>query len=191
VDRRSYLKTILVLGASSVASLSVFKWVAINKAVTKQEFIDKRDIIAELAELIIPATDTPGAKAAGVHDYIINVLVNCNPVKQQRKFYSGIEDVEKYTLKNFGQSFMEANFEKRTAVLAHFANHAGYSSRILNKINNKLLGEPFYSKLRYLTVEGYCQSQIGATQGLAYDYIPVTYEACIPILKNQKSWATK
>lgn len=191
MDRRSYLKTVLVLGVTSVASLSVFKWVAINKAVDKKQLLGKRDILAELVELIIPATDTPGAKSAGVHDYIIEVMVNCNPAKQQRKFFSGLEDLEKYTLDHYQEDFLHTSIENRTAVLEHFANHSGYSSKILNKINNKLLGEPFYSKLRSLTVEGYCQSRLGATQGLAYDYVPGSYEACIPIHKNQKSWATK
>lgn len=180
-----------MLGATSVASLSIFKWIGINKMVDESQFLQKRNIIAELAELIIPATDTPGAKAAGVHDYIINVLVNCNSVKQQRIFFSGIEDLEDYTIKKYNQSFLHAAFIDKYAVLEHFANHAGYSFRILNKINNKLLGEPFYTKLRNLTVEGYCQSQLGATQGLAYDHIPGKYEACIPIKHNQKSWATK
>ncbi|MGY0037942.1 gluconate 2-dehydrogenase subunit 3 family protein [Pedobacter sp. NJ-S-72] len=55
----------------------------------------------------------------------------------------------------------------------------------------KFLGIPFFIILKQLTVEGYCTSQTGATKGLAYDYIPRTFASCIPLTKNQRSWATK
>lgn len=191
MNRRTYLKNIFILGALGTASFSVFKWVKLNRPVNPEELIKKREIIAELAEIIIPATDTPGAKAAGVHDYIINVMINCKDAKNQEKFLHGIEDLEDYALNKYNKSFLKCSQTEKVQILQYSADNGEYKNRILNKINNKLLGQPFFPTLKGLTVQGYCTSQLGATQGLAYDYIPGTYNACIPILKNQKSWATK
>ena len=86
---------------------------------------------------------------------------------------------------------MKCNAVERNIVLKHFEEKGIYSLQILNKINNKFLGQTFFSKLKSLTVEGYCLSELGATKGLAYDYVPQTFEACIQLKNNQKSWATK
>ncbi|WP_052495982.1 gluconate 2-dehydrogenase subunit 3 family protein [Pedobacter lusitanus] len=192
MDRRSYLKSVAGLAVAGTASFSVFKWFSIHRKVVPAEFSSKHELLAELAEMIIPQTDTPGAKAANVHEYIIAVMVDCTSVKEQNKFIDGIAELEEYAAREYGKEFLKCNPAERKAVLKQMAkNSSGYSYKILNKINNKIFGKPFFLKLRELTVEGYCQSRLGATQGLAYDYIPGTFEACIPIRPNQRSWATK
>lgn len=179
------------MAALGLSSLSVFKWMDLNKPVNPTLLWKKKDIISELAEMIIPETDTPGAKSAAVPDYIIKVLINCMDVRKQNKFFSGINDLEAYSIDNYGKNFLDCSVTERQEVFEYFVDHAGFSYRILNRINNKFFGEPFLLTLRDLTIEGYCMSQKGATQGLAYDYIPVNYNACIPLQPNQKSWATK
>ncbi|RAJ22849.1 gluconate 2-dehydrogenase subunit 3 family protein [Pedobacter cryoconitis] len=192
MDRRLYIKSVFGLAVAGAASFSILKWVSMNRAVVPADLVHKRELLAELAELIIPQTDTPGARAAMVHDYMIMVILNCTPVKEQNKFIDGIAELEDYTAERYGKDFLQCSLAEKKIVLKHMArNSSGYSYKILNKINNKLFGKPFFLKLRELTVEGYCQSRLGATQGLAYDYIPHTFEACIPLRKNQKSWATK
>lgn len=191
MDRRTYLKSTLLIGSLGAVSFSVFKWFAINKPVDVDFFKGREDLIAELAEIIIPETDTPGAKSAQVQHYIIGVLMNCMDVKIQNKFCEGIKELEAYSIDKFGNDFMNCNQDQKNSVFEHFSHHDGYSVKILNKINNKIFGEGFYQTLRKLTVEGYCMSKLGATQGLAYDYIPGEFNACIPLKNNQKSWATK
>lgn len=191
MNRRGYLKTVVSVGVIGASSFSVFKWFNHVKNVDSGKILGKRELIAEIAELIIPETDTPGAKTAGVDRYIIDVLINCNSVKQQNKFYSGLEELEAYALNTYRKEFMHCSSDQKQVVLQYIADHAEYSNRILNKINNKFFGQSFFVKMKSLTVEGYCSSRLGATQGLAYDYIPATFEACTPLEKNQKSWATK
>lgn len=191
MNRRSYLKGILVFGTVAVTSFSVFEWFSLNKTVNPEDFFKKRAVLAELTELIIPETDTPGAKQAGVNEYIINVMVNCYPFRLQHKFLDGINDFERYTESTFNKKFLDCSFAEKNRALAYFERKSGFSNRIVSKINNKIFGEPFFSKLKNLTVEGYCLSQPGATRGLAYDYIPGSYQACIPLSVHQKSWATK
>jgi len=191
MNRRSYIKNSLLLTLAGISGVGLYKYYDINEFPGLTHLLGKREILAEIVETIIPATDTPGAKEALVHDYIINVISNCYPARQQNKFYNGIESVENYALDIYNLSFIKCDKQQRNAVLKHFADHDGYSIQILNKINNKIFGKPFYSALRSITVEGYCLSRIGATQGLAYDYIPGTYQSCTALTPNQKSWATK
>lgn len=191
MNRRSYIKTTLFAGALGLSSFAAFKWFDINRPYIPGDFAKKSALLAALAEVIIPETDTPGARTAQVHQYIIGVLSNCMPARQQHKFYAGLESVEQYAFDRFGKSFVACDQQQQQAVVAHAAGDTGYSNRILNKINTKLFGKPFFVNLKDLTVEGYCFSQAGATRGLDYDYIPGRYEACIPLNPNQKSWATK
>jgi hypothetical protein len=39
-------------------------------------------------------------------------------------------------------------------------------------------------------VLGYCTSEVGATQALAYAHVPGDYRGCVPLRPRQKGWAT-
>lgn len=191
MNRRTSVKGILGISFLSVSSFSIYKWINLNRQINLSSLISYRSLISELADTIIPKTDTPGAKEAGVENYIINVLLDCANKREQNKFLNGLLDVEEYSDNIFGKSFIKCSSEEKIAILTHFEKKDKFSISILNKINNKFLGKPFFSQLKSLTIEGYCTSEIGATQALAYDFIPGAYKACISLNIHQKSWATK
>lgn len=190
MNRRSYIKSVLALGTVGFTSFSIFKWFGLNKSLSRI-LSEKQSLIAEIAETIIPETDTPGAKAAAVDQYIVKIITNCMTPLQQHKFISGLTELHDYALSQYDTAFTKCSVNEKRIVLQHFADYSGYSNKLINKIHNKILGEPFYIKFRSLAIEGYCYSKLGATEGLAYDYIPGKFVACVPIQKNQKSWATK
>lgn len=152
---------------------------------------NKRAVIAELADIIIPASETPGAKEAGVENYIIKVLLSCHNAQEQRQFYSGLLEVEKYTINAFKKDFLSCSSTEKNLVLTHFSQTKRFSSKLLSKIEIKLVGRSFYTIIKKLTVDGYCQSNLGATLGLAYDYIPEKFQPCTTLEPDQRSWATK
>jgi hypothetical protein len=191
MNRRSTIKGILTVSLLGISSFSGYKWLDLHRDVEPRSILQFKGLIAELAETIIPSTDTPGAKATGVENYIINVLVDCTDKVGQNMFLNGLYDVENYAVRNFNKSFLRCNLDERNRILMHFEGKDTFKLVILKKINHKLLGEPFFTKLKRLTVEGFCYSEVGATQGLAYDYIPGSYEPCMALKPNQKSWATK
>jgi len=191
VNRRNAIKNVLALSALSVAGFSGYKYYSRFKKANIKEIYNYKNLIAELAETIIPQTDTPGAKQANVQDFIINIITNCSSVPEQNTFLDGLDDVQDYCQSNFQKEFVNCSSKQKIDVLQYFEEKSLYKIGILNKINQKLLGQPFFVKLKALTVIGYCNSLQGATEGLAYDYIPGAYQACIPIQPNQKSWATK
>src|SRR5690606_30507294 len=74
---------------------------------------DQQQLIDEFADIIIPATDSPGAKAAGVGMFISTMIQNCYHQGAQKKFLEGLEDVEKRSQSQFGKSFLAASVEER------------------------------------------------------------------------------
>ncbi|MEQ7799529.1 gluconate 2-dehydrogenase subunit 3 family protein [Pedobacter sp. ASV1-7] len=191
MDRRTTLKGILTLSFLGVSSFSAYKWFFFHKSIDSSSIIAYKELIAELAETIIPLTDTPGAKAANVENYILNVILNCTETVEQNIFLNGLRNIERYAMDKYDKSYLKCTLDERNQILEHFEAKSVYPYQIINKINKKLFGKPFFTQLKNLTVEGYCNSHIGATQGLAYDYIPGSFESCIPLKSHQRSWATK
>lgn len=191
MNRRTSLKGLFLFASVGISSFSLYKWFSGQKIPDLSLIHEKKELIAELAELIIPRTDTPGAKDAKVEVFIINIVKFCSDTRTQNNFVNGINDLENYVQERYGKHFLNCSKIEQMATLSHFEKKSVYDYTILNKINNRFLGTPFFSELKSMTVEGYCTSMIGATQGLAYDYIPGNHVGCIPLTKNQKSWATK
>ncbi|WP_442588358.1 gluconate 2-dehydrogenase subunit 3 family protein [Pedobacter sp. AW31-3R] len=191
MNRRSSLKGIAAFIGLGISSFSIYKWQRFKQPPNLEGLLLKKALIAEIAEVIIPVTDTPGAKDAHVEDFILNMICYCTEAKSQHIFMNGLDDFEEYTQRNYSKNFLQCSTSEKIDICTYFEDQSSYPFEILNKVNNKFLGKPFFVRFKELTVEGYCTSEIGATIGLAYDYIPVNYQGCIPLAKNQKSWATK
>lgn len=148
------------------------------------------DTLTEIAEIIIPATSTPGAKKAGVIPYIINEIEMNLTSFNKRTLLLGLEDLENRCYHRYSLSFPLCSAEQKIAALRHFQDKSRFNNIFLNKIKHKLIGPSFFELIKELTVTAYCTSKIGATQGLAYDHVPVDYVACTPLVPGQRSWAT-
>ena len=68
---------------------------------------EQEAFLSELADVIIPTTSTPGAKAAGVEKFIVRVMRDCFPKEDQEKFYAGLTKLNTDSRSSFGKSFVE------------------------------------------------------------------------------------
>jgi len=191
MNRKTAIKSIVAIVTLGGASGALYKFFTPGEPIPLSDLPKKKALIAELAETIIPRTNTPGAKDAHVEDFIIKMITENTDATMQRSFLIGLNDVERYAMDEYKKQFTDCTNGEKNEIVKHFEDKASYPVNILNKVNKKLFGAPFFFHLRDLTVEGYCTSMAGATQGMAYDYVPVTFEACIPIKKNQLAWSTK
>ena len=73
----------------------------------------KKKLLTDLAETIIPATDTPGARESGAVDYMLNLLDQCTDTKTLNRFVEGLQDLEDYTLKEFHRPFSDCRDEEK------------------------------------------------------------------------------
>jgi len=126
-----------------------------------------------VADTIIPATDTPGAKAAGVGPFMAMMVTDCYDDDHQATFRSGLEQIDRACRQRHGRSFLEASSDERTALL------------------NRLDAEaPLYFLLiKQLTLLGYFTSEIGCTQALRYLEVPGAFHGDVPYRKGDRAWA--
>ena len=190
MKRRKAIAGIFALTAIGAASYAGWNLYGVTKNPQLKTLDDYTDMLADLVEIIIPSTDTPGAKSVGVQHYVVLIIKEATGKKDQNNFINGLNDFRAYCLSNYGEVYEKCAHIDKIKALDHFEKKASYRG-IIGKVKNKFFGKSFFSLLKDLTVEGYCTSEIGATQHLAYQYVPGEYNACMDINENQKTWATK
>lgn len=188
MNRRKAIGGILALTGIGIATYTGFNLFYVKSR--KGQLHDYKNLVSALVDVIIPATETPGAKQANVQDFVINYMESCSSVKEYNNFFDGLIDLQETCISTYGSNFEKCTPQQQIAVVNDFDSNYDASS-LFSKIRNKISGRPFYTILKALTVEGYCTSELGATQHLVYEPIPARYKAITTIQPNQKAWATK
>lgn len=134
---------------------------------------DQEALLAEIADVIIPTTGTPGAKSAGVEKFIVRVVRDCYQLDEQKKFFTGLENVDKDSKQTYQKAFIALDATQKKDIVTRTTKS----------------DKPFFLLMKGLTVTGYFTSEIGATQALDYLPIPGRFEGSWPMPKGQKSWA--
>jgi len=75
------------------------------------------DLVATLAEHIIPATDTPGARAAGVHRFVDAIVTDYYAADERKKFLNGLAEIDERCQKSHGKGFLESTPKQQIALL--------------------------------------------------------------------------
>jgi hypothetical protein len=104
------------------------------------------ETVATLAELIIPATDTPGARAALVDRFVDNVMANATPADKER-FLAGRAWIDSRSTALYGKPFTAAVREQQTELLAKLAAASGHAA-------DDAPGVPFFTAIKGLTISG-------------------------------------
>lgn len=191
MNRRKFISSLIILTGGVAATYYGHKYLELIDTPDLNFLDQNKNLIGDLAETIIPATDTPGAKEALVHEYIIHMIKHEKDVKTQNNFINGIKELEEYSFSQYKTSFSNINKEQKVQVLKHFQKDGENFKGNLGKVKNKFLGKSFFLILKEYTCIGYCTSMLGVTKGLAYEAIPSKYLAVINYSTGQKSWATK
>ena len=116
-------------------------------------------VISALADRIIPATDTPGAVAAGVPLYIDMVVSRSEAQKKIHR--AGLAWLDKHVHAKFGKGFAELTAEQQVEVMTPL-------SEAVDREQVKTPGERFFQSVKYLTADGYYTSRVGMTEELGY-----------------------
>ena len=139
----------------------------------------------EIGETILPATATPGAKAAGVGQFMTVMINDCYEEKDQKVFRDGMKDLNKRAEKEFDKGFMKITPQQRHSLLVNL------DAEQKNYMKNKKAEEPshYFRMMKELTLLGYFTSEIGSKQARRYVPVPGRYDACIPYKKGDKAFA--
>ena len=121
----------------------------------------QNEMVVALSELIIPATDTPGAKAALVNRFI-DAVVDDAEEAYRRSFLRGFEWMDARSRELFGDEFLKSSPEQQAALLTILS-----SGR--NVALEDQLGVEFFEAVKELTITGYYTSEVGLKQELHLD----------------------
>lgn len=145
-------------------------------------------LVSEVAEIIIPKTDTPGAKDAGVPAFIDLLVKDCYKKEDQDNFLKGLEDFDKAAKDSYGDAFLDLEPAQQVEYVTKVHNDALTASR---DEANRDKPRPFILIMKELTVVGFFTSEPGATQVLQYEAVPGAYKGCISLQEaGGKTWAT-
>ena len=163
---------------------------------------DQRSLLAEIAEVIIPKTDTPGAKETGVAEVIEILLKDCYNEDQQKHFIAGLEDLRQES-KKLGGDFTSLDDANKMAVLltmrdkAHAEREEADKVKIVDAETGKEKEDltrkdpptPFYTLVRDLTIFGYYSSEYGVTQAFDYTPVPGRFDPCLKVSPDQRAYS--
>ncbi|MDP9229641.1 MAG: gluconate 2-dehydrogenase subunit 3 family protein, partial [Bacteroidota bacterium] len=162
----------------------------------------------EVGETILPATATPGAKAANVGEFMTVMVNDCYTENDQKTFHEGMAKLNSASKKKFNASFMKLTPEQRHDLLVELDKESkDYqkkksdfdSEQNKKEAEEKAKGNTGYKKeempshyfrmMKELTMLGYFTSKIGCTEARRYVAVPGKFEGCIPYKKGDKAFA--
>jgi len=174
LSRRSALKGFVTIAGAAVTLPVLGSLAGCSSAPASLEGL--MPLVRSIADRVIPQTDTPGAIAAGVPDYVAAVFDAHFTADQQSDFASGLEAIAAFAKDEGVTSFDGAGTDQMDAALAKLAAGEGSSS-----------ASAAWSELRDMVIFGFYTSE-EATQELSYEEIPGRYDACVPFAEVGKAW---
>lgn len=139
----------------------------------------------EIAETILPATSTPGAKAAKTGAFMALMVTDSYDEKERGIFREGMKALDAACQTAHGHGFMAASSAERTATLE------GLDKEQKEYHDKKAKDDPshYFRMMKQLSLLGFFTSEVGMTQALRYREAPGRFDPCVPYTKGEKSWA--
>jgi hypothetical protein len=153
------------------------------KYMTQYQF----DIFDEIAERIMPKTDTPGAKDAGVTNFIDAMLGEFYSAEESKKYVEAIDAFEETCQSANGKSFIEMTDEERDIYLTEVENQA-YEDRKKAESAEGI----FWFTAKQATLSAFFLSEAGATEVLQHVAVPGVFQGCVPLAEagDGRTWVS-
>ena len=169
-DRRTALRALAAGAAAAwVDSLSALAAQhahspAAQAAIAAQEWTPRllnpqqNETIIALTELIIPQTETPGAKTARVNRFVDAVLQRAKPADRD-SFLRGLTWMDERSRTQFRTDFVAATPAQQTELLTTLSKGDGETAELR-------AGVQFFRAIKSMTIDGYYTTEIGLRQEL-------------------------
>jgi hypothetical protein len=149
----------------------------------------QNSIVTILSELIIPQTDTPGAKAARVNEFIDLILAEWCSDDERARFLAGLADVDGRSRALFGADFTACSEKQRKEIVGALDSDLQETRKSFPGREINVSAPPsqnFFAMMKQLTLVGYYTSQIGFEQELHWEIIPSGHAGCKPLEETAK-----
>jgi hypothetical protein len=132
----------------------------------------QNELLADIVEAFIPATDTPGAKELKVHSYIKIMVIDCQEPEVQKLFLEGLHKLDEGAKERFGKGFSALTIPQQFELLRMLESSAEASDAA------------FYTLLKGLTIQGFMTSEYVMSNHTGYQMVPGYYYGCVPVKQN-------
>lgn len=151
----------------------------------------QRRVVAAIADVIIPQTETPGAIDAGVPRYIELMVQDWLNDQERALFDGGLAALQARVQENHAATFEQLSAPQQLALLEQLEAEASDSDwyEIGNVQRTYISDAPFICQIKELTVYGFFTSKVGSTQVLRYDPMPMEFDGDTPLQPGDTSWA--
>jgi hypothetical protein len=139
----------------------------------------QNDMVTEIAELIIPETDTPGARAARVNEFIDLMLTDWFRTEDRERFLVGLARLDRRCHEAMDKRFLDCDETQRTELLKELEAEALGSRDKTGWTSLTDPEQPFFQVMKALTLFGYYTSEVGMKVELAPEESPSSYSGCI------------
>ena len=194
MNRRELLKMIAAATGTAFVSANAMAYVTLPMKTINQTAFSKDDVafFNEVGEVIIPRTDTPGAKDVNVGYMMAVMVTDCYTPAQQATFKEGIASIKALAKSTYGKDFLLLNTDERTRLLATLNDEADVFNRKA-KLANDDAEKPMphgFTLIKQLTLFTFFTSKEGANKVLRYVAIPGRYDGEMPYKKGDRAWET-
>lgn len=169
--REAIIRMAILMGATTLSPRLLADKLGTASAAAGSPAFDPA-LLDEIADTIIPTTDVPGAKAAGVGAFIAMMLRDCYPAEQQTAVRDGLRQLTTDFAARHGTAFVSAPAADRTTFLTELERGR----------------PPYFRILKELTLLGYFTSEIGCTQAFQYVEVPGRYDGDVLIKPGDRDW---
>lgn len=138
----------------------------------------QRATVAALSERVLPTTDTPGAIAAGVPEYIEHMMGDWAIDDDRATILGGLAAIDARSMADYKVPAAKATAAQQDALLTL-------------AMNDQLTGGlPFFTAFRQLVISGYYTSEVGITQERHYLPVPGDYDGAYPYAKVKRIFSS-
>jgi len=147
-------------------------------------------LVAELGEIIIPETDTPGARAAEVERFTDLMLAEQVDEPARAEFLAFLERLEAECARRFGRPFLGAAPGERFALAAE-RDAAAFAAPAPTEA--EAAADPGaadrrgWRRLKSWVLAGYYTSEVGAIRELERRIIPGSFDGCAPLRVREEA----
>jgi Gluconate 2-dehydrogenase subunit 3 len=205
LNRRELIQSSsLALGAFfSSQTLLALADASTTKTANTKTFLDKNNhlLLAQISEIIMPRTDTPGAIDVGVADKMDEIFAQVLNAQEQQKIKEGFVALDQLCKVIHKKAFLALDATQQIALVKtlnlNFVKAGSSEATLLEEYQSTIdktqtqKAIDLFAIIKELTLLIFFRSEPGATKVLQYVAIPGRFNGCVPLKEIGRAWAVK
>ncbi len=177
-----------ILSSNALAMLhSVHEQMPATADATRKTLSAHQDAtVTSIAEWIIPQTDSPGAKAVRVNEFIDLLLTEWYAPEERDAFLKALDNADAQCQTTFGAKFLDCTPTQQKLMLTSWDDQLTEMREAItpfvgeNRYRPKPVETNFFRAMKHLTLIGFFTSEAGAAL-THYEVVPTKHGACVLI----------